>query len=73
MSGQIRRSVKAGRVRRRSLMGFWEIMSSWKPVDFIAVGTMFVCGSLIALGHNSVVTAVMLAVSAYYFGHERVQ
>lgn len=65
--------MKTGSVRRRSLMGFDEMLNCWKPVDFIAVGTMLVCGSLIALGHNSIVTAIMLAVSAYYFGHERVQ
>ncbi len=66
-----RRSIKTGCERRRSLMGNLFAEGCWKPVDFVAVGLMLVTGSLIALGHDSTVTAILLAVSAYYFGHGR--
>jgi len=65
------RSVKTERERRRRTMGNLFAEGCWKPVDFIALGTMLVMGCLIALGHDSVVTAILLAVSAYYFGHGR--
>jgi hypothetical protein len=54
-------------------MGLGDALTNMRPVDLVAVGLILVTGSLIALGHDSVVTAVLLGVSAYYFGHARTE
>jgi hypothetical protein len=71
MLAKIRCSVKTAHTWEERTMSLSNVVENWRPVDLIACGMILVCGSLIALGHDSSVTATLLAVSAYYFGHER--
>jgi len=71
MITKIRRSVKTGRDKEERTMSLSDVMERLKPADVVAVCLIVVCGGLIALGNDSSITAILLAVSAYYFGHAR--
>lgn len=43
----------------------------FQAVDILAIVLILCCFIMISLGRDSTVTAVLLAVSAYYFGHKR--
>jgi hypothetical protein len=66
-----RESVKTGMTRKRRYEMLSDVMERLKPADVVAITMMLVCGALIALGNDSSITAIMLAISAYYFGHNR--
>lgn len=62
---------KKDSIFKKIWQGVLDRVECLEAVDFVAVAMIGGCTYLKATGHNGTVSAVLIAISAYYFGHKR--